>query len=95
MDNINILSKLGFLTDDDRKSTLTHGCENFMFKTCLDLSDPIQVIPYSGRQQFTLQEYSQDVSSFICWWTNFILKDLNGFSGFTNLEFVLVDFTII
>lgn len=95
MDKINILNKVGLLTAEDRKVRLEHGCEYFTFKTCLDLSEPIKVIPYGTLKEYPLQEYSRDVASFICWWTHFVQKDLNGFSGFHNVKWELVDFKII
>jgi len=95
LEKINILNKLGMLTDEDRKARLQHGCEHFTFETCLDLSKPIKVIPYGTRQEFSVQEYSRDVSSFMVWWTNNVMKDLNGFSGFHNVKFELVNFKLV
>lgn len=95
MDRTNILNKVGLLTAEDRKAPLEHGCEYFRFKTCLDLSEPIKVIPFGSVDEYTAEEYSRDVASFICWWTKFVHKDLNGFSGFGNVKFELVGFKII
>jgi hypothetical protein len=95
MEKINILNKLGFLTTEDRKEKLQHGCEHVTFETCLDLSQPIKVIPYGNSKELSIQLYSRDVASFICWWTHFIQKDLNGFSGFHNVQFELVGFVIV
>lgn len=94
MSKINILNKQGFLTDEDRKQPLEHGCEHFTFKSCLDLSKPIQIIPYGQRTFFTKDEYSTDLAMFIAWWSQFVLGDLNGFSGFSNVKFEFVNFTI-
>lgn len=94
MDKINILNKTGFLTNEERKQPLEHGCEYFTFKTCLDLSEPIQVIPYGRLDYYPLNEYSRDVASFICWWTHFVKKDLNGFSGFGIIRFETVGFNV-
>jgi hypothetical protein len=95
MDKINILNKTGLLSDEDRKAPLSHGCNTFTFETCLDLSMPIKVIPHGTRNMYSLQEYSKDVASFICWWTLFVRKDLNGFSGFHHVQFELVGFEIV
>ncbi len=95
MPTINILNKIGLLTSEDRKEPLVHGCEHFTFETCLDLSKPIKIIPYGNRTEFTLNEYSQDVSSFICWWSHFVKDHLNGFSGFSNIKFEPIGFKII
>ena len=95
MDKINILNKVGLLTAEDRKAPLEHGCEYFTFKTCLDLSEPIKVIPYGRLDKYPFQEYSRDVASFICWWTHFVQKDLNGFSGFHNIKWELVGFELV
>lgn len=94
MDKINILNKVGLLTSEDRKQPLTHGCEYFTFRTCVDLSQPIQVIPYGLSNEFSVSQYSQDIASFICWWTKSVHKDLNGFSGFSHVQFVPVGFVI-
>jgi hypothetical protein len=95
MDKINILNKVGLLTKEDRKAPLHHGCDYLQFETCLDLSEPVRVIPYGISKQITLQQYSKDVASFICWWTHFVQKDLNGFSGFSHVKFVPVGFEIV
>lgn len=92
---MDILNKQGMLTDEDRKQKLEHGCNNFTFETCVDLSKPVKVIPYGIRKEFTLSQYSQDVASFICWWTHFVQKDLNGFSGFSHVKFEPVGFTVL
>ena len=65
MRGINILNKQGMLTEEDRKQPLEHGCNRFAFKTCIDLSEPIQVIPYGTSKKHSLQHYSQDVSAFM------------------------------
>ena len=92
---INILNKTGLLSEKDRKAPLEHGCDYFMFKTCLDLSEPIQVIPYGNSSQVPAHIYARNIASFICWWTNFVFKDLNGFSGFHNIKFQPIGFEII
>lgn len=95
MDKINILNKQGMLTKEDRKHRLEHGCDHFTFETCLDLSEPVKVIPYGNASSYSLEDYSRDIASFICWWTHFVQKDLNGFSGFSHVKFVPVGFTLI
>lgn len=94
MKRVNILNKQGLLTDEDRKEDLLHGCDRFRFKSCLDLSDGVQVIPYGSKTEYTVDEYSRDLSSFITWWSHFVMRDLNGFSGFSNIKFTLVGFTL-
>jgi|JI9StandDraft_1071089.scaffolds.fasta_scaffold57288_6 hypothetical protein len=91
---LNILNYYGFLTGAGRKSPLEHGCEYFTFKTCLDLSQPIEVIPYGISEVYSIQDYSRDIASFISWWTHFVQPDLNEFSGFHNVKFVLVGFKL-
>ena len=96
MDKVNILNKTGLLTDEDRKAPLVHTCNYFTFETCLDLSEPIKVIPLSNKTDLvSLQAYSKDVCSFICWWSHFVKKDLNGFSGFSNVKFEPLGFKVI
>jgi len=89
INKINIINKEGMLTPEDRKKPLEHGCNAFTFKSCIDLSSGIEVIPYGNANKFSLDQYSQDVASFICWWTHFVKKDLNGFSGFSHVKFRL------
>lgn len=94
MDKINILNKIGLLTPEERKEKLEHGFDHFTFVTCLDLSEPIKVIPYGTASLFSIDDYSRDVARFISWWTHFVQKDLNGFSGFHNVKFELVGFQL-
>ena len=77
------------LTSEDRKAPLERGCNHFTFKTCLDLSEGIKVIPYGNPKKVSIDQYSQDVASFITWWTKCVMKDLNGFSGFSHVKFHL------
>jgi len=95
MDRLNILNKQGMLTNEDRKQPLSHGCQWFTFQSCIDLSDGVKVIPYVNSDKITINQYSQDLSSFMCWWNYFVMKDLSGFSGFSHVKFELVGFTII
>ena len=83
------------LTREDRKEPLEHGCSHFTFKTCLDLSEPIQVIPFGTAEVFSTEDYSRDLASFIAWWNHFVMKDLNGFQGFSGVEFKLKGFKLV
>ena len=94
MERINILNKIAMLSNEDRKQPLVHNCSFSTFYTNLDLSEPIKIVPYGKTNIISIDKYSQDVASFISWWTNFVLPDLNGFSGFSNVYFDLVNFTI-
>ena len=87
MMRINILNKEGILTKEDRKKPLTHQCEWCTFKTNIDLSKGITVTSHS--QAVSYDGYSNDLSSFITWWTQTVLPDLNGFSGFGNVKFTV------
>lgn len=91
----NILNKSGLLTDEDVKEPFEYGGMHFTFKTNMDLSIPIKVIAY-GRDgaTYTLNQYSSDVANFTCYWTNVVMKKLNGFSGFYHVKFELVNFKI-
>ena len=91
---MNILNKQVFLTEEDRKQPLVRGCEYFTFHTNLDLSIPIEIIPFGNATEYPLAVYSRDVASFISFWTNFVSGDLNGFGGFHNVKFIPVGFTI-
>lgn len=90
---MNILNKQGFLTIEDRKAPLIHSCNYLTFKSCLDLSTLIQIS--SSRSIVTLNDYSNDLASFFCWWTHFVQKDLNGFSGFSHVKFELIGFEVV
>lgn len=91
---MNILNKEGFLTAKDRKEKLQHGGDHLQFSSCIDLSDLIQVWTYGTESTVSIENYSKDLASFFSWWTENVLKDLNGFSGFSNLKFKFVNFTI-
>ena len=94
MRKINILNKEGFLSDEDRKQPFHHGCSYFTFKTNLDLSEPVKVIPFDSSPFYSVEAYSRDVASFISYWNHFVAKDLNGFSGFSHVNFELVGFQL-
>lgn len=89
MEKINILNKQGMLTSEDRKAPLERGGNHFTFKSCLDLSSGVDVIPYGNPKKVSVDQYSQDVASFIAFWVQFVSKDLNGFSGFSHVKFRL------
>ncbi len=95
MDKINILNKRGLLTSENRKEKLSHGCSYLRFESCIDLSEPVKVFQYGSSGEVTLQAYTRDIASFICWWTITVYKDLNGFSGFSNVKFEPVDFVVV
>lgn len=92
---MNILNREGFLTFEERKEPLEHGCNYFCFKSCVDLSEPIKVIPFGRSKEYSIQDYSSDVASFICWWTHFVHKDLNSFNGFSHVKFEPIGFKIV
>jgi len=93
MDRINILNRLGMLTDSDRKEKLVHSCNFITFETCLDLSESVRISMY--ETEISLDNYSRDIASFISWWNHFVKKDLNGFTGFHNVRFIPLNFKII
>jgi len=92
---MNILNKQGMLTDSDRIQPLTHGNQYFQFESCIDLSIGVKVIPYGNNDKYSANLYSQDLASFICWWKHFVMKDLNGFQGFSHVNFEFVGFTLV
>jgi hypothetical protein len=94
---INILNKVGMLSDADRKMPFEHTCEHFTFKTNLDLTEVIKVIPigHDRYKVYNIVDYSNDLATFITFWTQNVLPDLNGFSGFHNVKYDLDDFSII
>lgn len=91
----NILNKEGMLTDSDRKQPLIHSCQYFTFETCIDLSIGVKIKPFGNYDKYSVSRYSQDLASFMCWWNHFVMKDLNGFSGFSHVNFELVGFKIV
>lgn len=85
---MNLFGGNGYLTDEQRKKPLEHGCSYVTFKTNVDLSELIEVSSH-GDFNVTIENYSRDLASFIAWWTHFVAEDLNGFSGFHNRKFKL------
>lgn len=94
MSRLNILNKQGLLSTEDRKEPLFHQCDYLSFSSCLDLSDPIKVSYGIPNGRVSLQNYTRSVASFFAWWSHFVHKDLNGFSGMSHLKFEL-DFEIV
>jgi hypothetical protein len=95
MKRINILNKCGMLSDEDRKQPLERAGMRFKFKTNIDLSVPIEVTPIGNYKECSLHHYSQDIANFISWWTDNVSHHLNGFSGFHQVKFVPIGFTIV
>lgn len=91
----NILGGEGLLTDEQRKSPLDRNCEYFSFKTNLDLSEPVQVFANGIATEQPLSKYSVDIANFISFWTREVAPSLNGFSGFHNVKFVPMNFTLV
>jgi len=89
------MNKDGFISNEDRKSKLTHGCNFLRFETCIDLSEPIKIYHYCGNTKITLENYTKDVALFFNWWTTNVMKDLNGFNGFSNIKVELIEFKVI
>jgi len=95
MEKINILNKQGMLTDEDRLEPFFQSCSYFTFETNLELSIPVKVTPHGNGGKYPLDWYSQDLASFICYWKHFVMKDLNGFSGFSHVKFELVNCELV
>ena len=93
MNKMNILNKTGLLTAQDGKALFKHQTANFLFETCLDLSEPVKITAFS-RTEVSANMYSQNIAEFIAYWAYFVRKDLNGFSGFSNVKFEPIGFTI-
>ena len=55
------------ITEEDRKHPIDHGCKYFKFKSSVDLSIGVQVIPYGYSMEYDVESYSQDLASFMCW----------------------------
>ena len=91
---INILNKEGMLSTEDRKEKLCHIEGNFCFTSCLDLSKGVSITTLYGDKE-TYRNYSQALSAFISWWRYFVMKDLNGFSGFGCIDFKFNGFKLI
>lgn len=95
MDKINILNKQGMLTDEDRKEPYVRVEHHSTFYSNVDLSSGIRIVPHGITKQLSVDQYSQDVASFIAFWTTFVMKDLNGFSGMSHVKFYLDDFELV
>lgn len=92
---MNILNKEGMLTTEQRKEPLVKGMNHVTFRTCLDLSQGIVVEPYGTRNEMTLQQWNEDLAAFISFWNQFVLCDLNGFSGFSHIKYTFPDGFVI
>ena len=84
------------LTKEDRKEPLEHMCNRVIFKSCLDLSDGVIVEPIGSlTKQVSVECYSQDLATFMCFWEREVMKDLNGFQGFSHVKFILEGFELV
>jgi hypothetical protein len=95
MRKFNILNKEGLLSDEDRKEPLEHVGHYVNFQTNLDLTQPVKVTPWGNTDKITVNQYSQDLASFMVLWKHFVMEDLNGFPGFSHVKFELVGFKIV
>lgn len=89
---LNIFNQEGYLTDKQRKEPLEHICNHFIFKSNMDLSEKIKVIPigWTEGEEFKLvwlERYTTDIAIFISWWTIHVWRDLNGFPGLSCIKF--------
>lgn len=94
MESVNILNKSGLLSKEDRKEPLFHRCRYLSFDSCLDLSKGVKVeaFGYGEKPFITMDQYSNDLASFIAWWTHFVKPGLNGFQGFGDIKFEIINF---
>ena len=83
------------LTAEDRKEPLARGMNHGTFYTCLDLSKGITYMPFSTRNEITLAHWNEDLAAFISFWNQFVLKDLNGFSGFSHIKYTFPEGFVI
>jgi len=90
----NIFNKWEMISEEDRKKPISHACRYFVFHSCADLSIGIKVVPFGAWKEFEISQYSNDLSTFMCWWNHFVKCDLNGFPGFGNIKFDMVGFNI-
>ena len=78
---INILKYEGYLTEEDRKKPFEHVAQHIFFKTNLDLTQDIEMTLLGNSNKISLENYTNDVMSFISYWTYFVKPGLNGFIG--------------
>jgi len=71
----------GFLTSEERKMPIAHGCSNAMLESVADLSSGVKIIPYGSSENYTPQDMACDVAQFTMWWSRKLHKRMNGFSG--------------
>lgn len=84
---------MDYLTDKERKAPLTHVVNgDWMFKSCMDLSDPVEVIPLDPR---IIDDYNSRYTAkiqFTAWWCTTIHRQLNGFPGFSTVQWNDLDY---
>ena len=91
---MNILNKTGLISGNDKKIPFTHIGKYLEFKSCLDLSSGVNIKPISDFEILSIEDYSKELSDFIIWFSENIKNDLNGFSGFDNIKYNLINFNI-
>ena len=95
-----IPDKNGFYSKEDRKEPLIHNCDFFSFRTHIDLSGGVFVVPLDLEDnRFNLfneeakaelaTALAKDVAVFIAWWMLNIYPHLNGFSGIDTIEWIV------
>jgi len=77
MRQLNIFNYQGFLTDEDRKSEISHRGYFLTFTSSADLSSGVEV-SYHGSE-VAAEVYANEVAIFISWWTLEVWHSLNGF----------------
>jgi len=79
----------GFLTKEERKNPIEHGCSHATFKAVADLSSGVTIKPYGDGKNYTAQQMACDVAQFTMWWGRELHKRLNGFSGIDTIKWTI------
>ena len=94
MAQFNFLNYQGYITDEDRKRPIEHRGDHLTFKSCVDLSQGIEVTLSCG-DEISAEAYAKDVAIFTGWWSLEVWHSLNGFSGFGGIKFNVKGFKVV
>jgi hypothetical protein len=81
------MHRTGYLTQEERKYPIGHGCTHATIEAVADLSGGVTIKPYCGN--YTKEQMACDVAQFTAWWCREIHKRLNGFSGLDCIKWII------
>ncbi len=82
---------MAYMTDEQRKEKFFFMGEHYNFHTCNDLSIGIQVkLIYATKNNTDINKewLSRDIMSFTAQWCCTVFDKLNGFPGFSRIDWI-------